>query len=550
MTPSTTRRAAFVVIALTGAVMVVLGLRPQGAEYDPLAVARAAPTVAANREAGVPPMCYTATDGRSNPCFVCHTVGQQQNLHTDLQLQTEYSFSDAALTNHWTNLFVDRTDAIAAQSDDDIRAWVQHDNYRALRERIGHAPAEYEGYRPDLDFALGFDGEGFANDGSGWRALRYHPFPGSFWPTNGTIGEVYVRLPVSFRESAPGVASREFAKANLSILEAALASPPSVKDDAVLRPIEPLDERVLGTDLDGDGVLGVASMLKALPKHFVGAARTVSVTRGAYPVGVEFLHPVRYLDPDSPSFAARRLKELRYSYKAMFLDLSMLHAWQEEELERKERGALPRPRGTPMKGYLTEAGWVLQGFIEDANGELRLQTHEEHTACLGCHSGLGATQDTTFSLVRKVPGAPGWQPQDLRGLVDVPKDGHSEPELLSYFRRVHAADEFRANEEMLGRYFTADGEVDAHRVEAAGDLATLLFPSNRRALDLNKAYRSLVREQRFQFGREAPLTPVKHVHRTIENGDTALAQAGRVYADGSLFLSWPNDTQQPQAASP
>jgi hypothetical protein len=531
-------RALLVAGCLAGAGLIILTGVLRQRETDPLASARAAPLVAANREAPVPPMCYTATDGTSNPCFVCHTIGQRLNLRTDLQLQAEYSFSETALTNHWTNLFIDRSSAVAAQSDREIQQWIREDNYSALKRRMAGAPAEYEGYRPDLDFEQGFDEEGFAKDGSGWRALRYLPFPGTFWPTNGSLGDVYVRLPAPFRESAPGEPSREVAKANLSLLEAALASDPRLKDDAVERIIEPLNERALGVDLDGDDALLVAKTLRGLPTHFLGAASRIPVTRGLYPVGVEFLHPVRYLNPDAPSFAATRLKELRYSYKAMFLDLSMLHAWQEEETERKDRGALPRIRGTPMKGYLTEAGWVLQGFIEDGDGELRLQTHEEHTACLGCHTGIGVTQDGTFSFVRKVPGAGGWQPQNLRGLADVPQVGHTEPEALTYFRRVRAADEFRANTEMLERFFTPQGDVDEAKVRTAKDLAELVFPSRRRALDLDKAYRALVREQRFDLGRDAPLSPPRFVHRVIENGDTALGQAGRLYADGTLFLDW------------
>jgi hypothetical protein len=526
-------------LAIAGA-LVLFGQRwaPVPGVVDPLAVARASPPVAANREASVPPMCYTATGGASNPCWVCHTVGQRLNLKTDLALQGEYSFSEAALTNHWTNLFVDRRAAIAAQTDAELEQWIRGDNLTPLREALAKAPADYEGYRVDLDFTQGFDDEGFAKDGSGWRAVRYPPFPGAFWPTNGSTGDGYIRLPAPFRESAPGVPSREVAKANLAVLEAAMATDPRRPDERLDRPIEPIDERVVGLDLDGDGQRGLATMVRALPKHFVGAASKVPVTRGLYPVGVEFLHPVRYLDPDAPTFAARRLKELRYSYKAAFLDVPMLHAWQEEELERKERGALPRVRGTPLKGYLTESGWILQGFIEDERGALRLQTHEEHTACLGCHSGIGATQDATFSFVRKVPGAAGWREQDLRGLVDVPQVGHETGELLTYFHRVRAADELRANGEMLEKFFTADGDVIEARVTAERDLAVLVFPSRRRALDLGKAYRALVREQRFEHGRDAPLSPPKFVHQSIENGDTALGQAGRIYADGTLFLDW------------
>src|SRR3546814_2792844 len=53
---------------------------------------------------------------------------------------------------------------------------------------------------PDLDPAQGFDDTGFARDGSGWRAFRYKPFPGTFWPTNGASDDVLIRLPAIFRD--------------------------------------------------------------------------------------------------------------------------------------------------------------------------------------------------------------------------------------------------------------------------------------------------------------------------------------------------------------
>ena len=31
--------------------------------------------------------------------------------------------------------------------------------------------------------------------GSDWRTVRYQPFPGAFWPTNGSTGDVFIRLP-------------------------------------------------------------------------------------------------------------------------------------------------------------------------------------------------------------------------------------------------------------------------------------------------------------------------------------------------------------------
>ncbi len=80
-----------------------------------------------NREAVIPPMCYTRTEGRYNPCYVCHQgrIPGRPNEMDDVGLQLAYSFSDVGLTNHWHNLFEDRTDRIAKISDEEILDWVE-----------------------------------------------------------------------------------------------------------------------------------------------------------------------------------------------------------------------------------------------------------------------------------------------------------------------------------------------------------------------------------------------------------------------------------------
>lgn len=504
--------------------------------HDPLATAMASIGQTVNLEAAVPPMCYTKTGGVSNPCWVCHTQGQERNHLVDWDLQTEYSFSDVALTNHWSNLFVDRGAHIASVSDEDILRYVREDNYEPLRAALADRDG-YPGYVPDLDLAAGFDDDGFARDGSGWRAVRYQPFPGTFWPTNGSTDDVFIRLPPAFRADAGGAPSRAIYRVNLAILEAAIAG------DGQAREVERLDEREAGVDLDGDGALraGVTRIL-GLPAHYVGGAAGVAVELGLYPEGVEFLHSVRYLDPDAPGLMARRMKELRYARKVQHLDRWALLRAYEREAADKDEGLLPTYRGSPMVGLLNDFGWQLQGFIEDEGGRLRLQTEEEHRFCMGCHSSVGVTVDQTFSFARKVPGAGGWRVQDVRGLRDRPQRGHDDPEALTYFRRVRGADELRANGEMLSRFFPG-GELDEAAVRRAAvggdqDLAWLLAPSRARALALNKAYLAIVREQSFALGRDALLAPAANVHRTIENGATELDSAGLVFRDGRLHLSW------------
>ena len=69
-----------------------------------------------NREAPVPPQCYTRTEARFNPCYVCHQTyagRERPNVMNDGVLQGDYEFSDFGLQNRWSNLFVDRREAYA-----------------------------------------------------------------------------------------------------------------------------------------------------------------------------------------------------------------------------------------------------------------------------------------------------------------------------------------------------------------------------------------------------------------------------------------------------
>ncbi|NPD26656.1 hypothetical protein [Corallococcus exiguus] len=514
------------------------------AQFDPLAQALAAGSRVANREAPVPSMCYTKTAGVSNPCWTCHTGGVGNNVMADDSLQAEYAFSDVGLTNHWTNLFTDRTRAIASITDDEVLEYIREDNYTPLRAALLGRAGGYKGWVPDLDLARGFDAEGFARDGSGWRAVRYKPFLGTFWPTNGSTDDVYVRLPESFRKDARGQPSREVYRFNLAVLEAAMTVDPDLLDvKGASRRVEPVDERVGNMDLDGDGVLSPSvERVRGLPARYAGSAADVKVRRYTYPKGTEFLHTVRYVDPDAPALLSTRMKELRYSRKDEEPADDRVRNFYAEEQEKKVRGRLPAFPGTPELGLINEFGWRLQGFIEDAKGRLRLQTLEEHVYCMGCHTNLGVTVDQTFSFPRKVPGSEGWRTQDLRGLLDVPQAGHTAPETVTYLERVQGGDEFRANEELLARFFP-NGVLDLPAVSRAApkgdrDLAWLVTPSRERALQLNKAYQALVREQAFALGRDTLLAPPANVHSAVENGSTELEATGRLYTDGRLHLTW------------
>lgn len=515
--------------------------RPGSATHDPLATARASIGQVRNREAVIPPQCYTETAGVANPCWTCHTTTTFPNFMSDWDLQEEYAFSEVGLRNHWRNLFADRSAAIASMSDADILAYVGEDNYAPLRAALS-AAAGYPGYVPDLDFQLGFDDAGFARDGSGWRAFRYKPFPGTFWPTNGSTDDVMVRLPEEFRVDAHGEPSIAVYRANLAILEASMVSDPAISPAQLRWPVDALDEAAIDTDLDGDGALTTIAELRGLPTAFVGGARHVDVNRGLYPQGTEFLHSVRYLDPRNDSFMATRMKELRYSRKVQFLDRWALLRAYEEEHEAKDKDLLPVFSGSPLIGLRNDFGWQLQGFIEDAQGRLRAQTEEEHLFCMGCHSTVGVTIDQTFAFPRKVPGPAGWAYQDLSGIPDVPQLGHKDPEIFTYLRRVGGGDEFRGNGEMLARFFPGGqlDEAEVRRAAAGGDrdIRHLIVPTAARALLLNKAYRALVLEQRFDLGRDGLPTAARNVHEQIVNGTTALGAADRVFTDGRLRLAW------------
>ena len=433
-----------------------------------------------------------------------------------------------------------------AISDDEILRWVRADNYAPLRAAMAALPASYTGFRPDLDLARGFDERGLARDGSGWRAVRFHPFPGAFWPTNGSTSDVFVRLPDRFRRASDGAPSEAIYRLNLSLVEAAI----SVEDygsKAVDREIEPVDERLLGFDLDGDGALrDGATRVRRLPRTYAGAAAGVAVVAQAFPLGTELLHSVRYLDPDAPSMRAARMKELRYMRKIEDPDDWGRQRVYAEEAEDKAAGRPPAYQGDPEVGLVTPWGWQLQGYIEDATGALRVQTEEEHRSCMGCHGHLGVTIDQTFSFARKVPGAGGWRHQDLRELQDRPQVGHSAPELVTYFSRVRGGDETRSNEELLARFFPGGtlAEAELRRAAAGGDrdLAWALSPTRGRALALDKAYLAIVREQSFSRGRDAVLAPATRVHERISDPGTGLGETGsahaRVHRDGRLHLDW------------
>jgi hypothetical protein len=162
------------------------------------------------------------------------------------------------------------------------------------------------------------------------------------------------------------------------------------------------------------------------PTNYLADAAQVPVKKGFYPVGTEFAHPLHYVDlladgeagnrPDGvvnnetpdyefPGTRSKRIKEIRYMYKWKDVDLEDI-ALEEEESDEPEFEFF---YGREGQGWVDNgAGWILAAYIENRHGELRPQTTEELTQCVGCHAKVGNTIDAVWSFQRKIPGKEGW----------------------------------------------------------------------------------------------------------------------------------------------
>ena len=487
-----------------------------------------------NREAIIPPMCYTRTEGKNNPCYVCHqdSIEGRENVMNDADLQEAYSFSDLGTTNHWQNLFINRELRVAGLSDEAIIDWVNTDNYSDLAPRL--KAAGFKGWIPDINHlqngAKAFDEEGFAKDGSHWVAFNYKPFPSTFWPTNGSTDDVMIKLDTLYRTNKQGQYSRDIYKANLAIVEAKIKGLDHIES-------LPIDEKKVGVDLDGNGKLTIATMINQLG-HYVGAAQDQFIDSHLYPRGTEFLHTVRYLgfDQQGDVTGSTRMKEVRYMKKWRNYPKAVMARFYEEEAFEKEAGNLPGFTHLGDYGLDNDSGWSIQGFIENKNGNLRVASFEENTFCMGCHSSIGSTIDKTFSFARKVDGAAGWGYINLKGMPDAPNQGETQGEIITYFQRAGGGDEFRSNPEMFQRWFTEDGQVDQQAIQGR-DVYSLITPSKQRALMLNKAYKLIVEDQSFIYGRDATYLTPSNVYEKVNNENSPTLEKQHIYA-WDIRLDW------------
>lgn len=530
-----------------------------------------------NETAYIPSQCYTKTQDEKdktrvyNPCYVCHTRSVEPNYVNDFDLQQEYSFPEPALENPWKNLLEDRSQRVAAISDREILDYVKQDNYlnpegelilsKALNELPenwdANSNGRWDGYLPDCYF--NFDKQGFDiapnGDESGWRAFAYYPFPGTFWPTNGSTDDVLIRLADAFHQNESGHLDRETYRINLAIVEAVVKG----KDVA----IDVIDESKYDVDLNRNGRIDRADKVvfdwKPLAGRFmsyVGMARIqqkkgrLHLAQGLFPEGTEFLHSVRYIDLDADENIgmAKRMKELRYMKKRRWQTYADLEDSALEEMKESDDfpDRISQYMGNAEQGLGNGTGWVVQGFIEDQNGDLRPQTFEETVFCIGCHGGIGSTSDSVYSFSRKLnsyqhqQGWYHWTQKSLKDL-DEPKIEISGSgvfyEYTYYLMYNRSGNEFRDNQEVIDKFFNPDGTMRENMTEQLHeDITLLLNPSPQRALVLNKAYRSIVEDQDFTDGRDANLIPVASVYDKVEQDlPTGVQQASNVAAFGECF---------------
>ena len=219
---------------------------------------------------------------------------------------------------------------------------------------------------------------------------------------------------------------------------------------------------------------------------------------------------------------ATRMKELRYMRKTTWKTYAELEEGALDEVKEDHDfpDRLPIFDGNAETGLANGVGWRLQAFIEDRDGELRPQTFEETVFCVGCHGGIGATDDSTFAFPRKL-AAP------TRRLVPLERaracrrarpGRHRRPRRIYPLSRENGAgDEFRANREIIGAFFDADGKPNAEALtKLRHDVATLLYPSRRRGARPRQGVPTIVEDQDYVRGRAALLAPADNVHREVE----------------------------------
>ena len=512
-----------------------------------------------NESAYIPVQCYADLKrGKvtANSCYACHVPSKSPNFIEDGQAQLEYSFAAPARKHQWSNYFVDRREAIADIDDVDMLDYVRTDNYHArdgeiaLAKKLADLPkawdfngnGRWDGYTPDVYFD--FDSQGFdlnpQGQMTGWRIFAYYPLMGGFMPSNGSTGDVLIRMAEPFRRNVAGELDRAVYDANLQILSALVGQQGIATTE--------LDERQFKVDINQDGDLGVINRIPfertlSPAVQFVGQAQAlqkqnkIRVTPGMYPLETEFAHSVRYIDVQGDSTAmANRFKELRYARKINWRTPGQLVRMVQEEEREAELfpDLLETVVGNAEIGINNRLGWQFQGFIEDQHGELRPQSYEEQAFCMGCHAGVGSIHDGIFSYTRRLDKDQfkhswyHWQEKGLEGIPDRLSQLDLGGEYANYLMLNPTGDDFGANREVEEKFFHAAKPVQAEFDRLKNDISHLLMPSPERALQLNKAYKLIVEEQSFRLGRDPVIEPLQHLFREVDDGqETGLKDVRR-----------------------
>jgi hypothetical protein len=291
--------------------------------------------------------------------------------------------------------------------------------------------------------------------------------------------------------------------------------------------VEPFDENDYGIDLNRDGKLdrahaivfdGEPGSMKLIGRAGVlqGHGR-IHLEPGLFPVSTEFFHSLRYLavSESGEVRAAARMKEIRYSVKKRWYSPQELARFVAGE-QRDKAYTPDRPRwvrGNQEFGVSNSLAWQYRGFIEDREGQLRPQTHQELVSCVGCHSGIGATTDSNFSFARKLTdGGSDYFSLDASSPVKTSKESAS-PEIEKfldeydfYFQTNGALNDFR------------NASVEVKLPVTRQDIRSYFWPGAEDAVRMNKAYRVTVQEQSYTQGREPLVSPPDTMLRDIEAG--------------------------------
>jgi hypothetical protein len=123
-------------------------------------------------------------------------------------------------------------------------------------------------------------------------------------------------------------------------------------------------------------------------------------------------------------------------------------------------------------------------------------------------------------------------------MPDAPNLGESKGEIATYLERTGGGSEFRSNAEMQQRWFRRDGSVNEQAVAGARDVYELVTPSVARALQLNKAYKLIVEDQSYLYGRDPVISPLHNVYRTVDPRTAPTLPEARQYT-WDIRLAWP-----------